>query len=69
MMRLSWHRSAPACQSLTECRAKDHQQLISNTGFMTDEVRNISAAFDLVTDHWQPRRLANVNDYDVKVVN
>lgn len=35
---------------------------------MTDDVRNISAAFDLIIDHWQPHRLASINDYDVKVV-
>ena len=35
---------------------------------MTDQVRNLQAAFDSFSDHWQPRRLASVNDYDVKVV-
>ena len=34
---------------------------------MTD-VRNIAAAFASFTEPWQPRRLASVNDYEVKVV-
>jgi mannose-6-phosphate isomerase-like protein (cupin superfamily) len=35
---------------------------------MTDDVRNVSDALDRISDHWQPRRLTSVNDYDVKVV-
>lgn len=35
---------------------------------MAANVRNIQAALDSFTDHWQPRRLVSVNDYDVKVV-
>ena len=35
---------------------------------MANQVRNLQAAFDSISDHWQPRRLASVNDYDVKVV-
>ena len=35
---------------------------------MTAEVRNIQAALDSFSEPWQPRRLASVNDYDVKVV-
>jgi mannose-6-phosphate isomerase-like protein (cupin superfamily) len=35
---------------------------------MTNQVWNLQAAFDSFTDHWQPRRLGSVNDYDVKVV-
>jgi len=35
---------------------------------MTGEVRNIHDALASFTEHWQPRRLASVNDYDVKVV-
>ena len=31
---------------------------------MTDDLRNISAAFDLITDHWQPHRPTSVNDSD-----
>jgi mannose-6-phosphate isomerase-like protein (cupin superfamily) len=34
---------------------------------MTD-VRNIAVALALISDHWQPRRLTSINDYDVKVV-
>ncbi|MBM7832635.1 mannose-6-phosphate isomerase-like protein (cupin superfamily) [Agromyces cerinus] len=40
---------------------------------MTDEVpnerdvRNLQAALDSFDEHWQPHRLASVNDYDVKV--
>lgn len=32
-----------------------------------DQVRNLSTAFDTITEHWQPRRLTSVNDYDVKI--
>ena len=35
---------------------------------MTDDVRNVSDALDLISDYWQPRRLTSVDDYDVKVV-
>jgi mannose-6-phosphate isomerase-like protein (cupin superfamily) len=34
---------------------------------MTDDVRNLQTALDSFSEHWQPRRLASVNDYDVKV--
>ncbi|WP_284292900.1 cupin domain-containing protein [Luteimicrobium album] len=32
------------------------------------DVVNIAAAFESFAEPWQPRRLASVNDYDVKVV-
>ena len=35
---------------------------------MTNQVRNLQQAFDSISDHWQPRRLASVNDYDVRIV-
>jgi mannose-6-phosphate isomerase-like protein (cupin superfamily) len=35
---------------------------------MTDGVRNLDKALAAITEHWQPHRLASVNDYDVKVV-
>ena len=35
---------------------------------MANQVRNLQAAFDSFSDHWQPHRLVSVNDYDVKVV-
>lgn len=35
---------------------------------MTNDVRNVQTALDSFTDTWQPRRLASVNDYEVKVV-
>ncbi|WP_026552472.1 cupin domain-containing protein [Arthrobacter sp. H20] len=35
---------------------------------MSDDVRNISAALEGISEHWQPHRLTSVNDYDVKVV-
>ncbi len=35
---------------------------------MTHDVSNLAAAFDTISDHWQPRRLTSVNDYDVKIV-
>ncbi|SDP36349.1 Mannose-6-phosphate isomerase, cupin superfamily [Nakamurella panacisegetis] len=28
---------------------------------------NTLTAFDSIRDHWQPRRLTSVNDYDVKI--
>jgi len=31
-------------------------------------VRNTLEALSTITEHWQPHRLASVNDYDVKVV-
>ena len=34
---------------------------------MSDGVRNVQAAFDSIHAHWQPHRLASVNDYEVKV--
>ena len=34
---------------------------------MADPVRNLHAALDSFTEPWAPRRLASVNDYDVKV--
>jgi mannose-6-phosphate isomerase-like protein (cupin superfamily) len=35
---------------------------------MANQVRNLQQAFDSISDHWQPRRLASVNDYDVRIV-
>ena len=35
---------------------------------MANQVRNLQAAFDSFSEHWQPHRLVSVNDYDVKVV-
>ena len=35
---------------------------------MNEDVRNVQAALATMTEHWQPHRLASVNDYDVKVV-
>lgn len=35
---------------------------------MTEDVRNIAAAFASIDHPWQPHRLASVNNYDVKVV-
>jgi mannose-6-phosphate isomerase-like protein (cupin superfamily) len=35
---------------------------------MPDHVRNVQVALDSFSDHWQPRRLASVNDHDVRVV-
>jgi mannose-6-phosphate isomerase-like protein (cupin superfamily) len=29
--------------------------------------RNLTEAFASITDQWQPRRFASVNDYDVKI--
>ncbi len=34
---------------------------------MANNVRNLQAALDSFTEHWQPHRLVSVNDYDVKV--
>lgn len=34
---------------------------------MADPVRNLQAALDSFAEPWSPRRLASVNDYDVKV--
>ena len=34
---------------------------------MTDRVRNLQSALDSFGEYWSPRRLASVNDYDVKV--
>jgi len=34
---------------------------------MAEPVRNLQAALDSFTEPWSPRRLASVNDYDVKV--
>ena len=44
------------------------RQLVGENGTMANQVRNLQAAFDSISDHWQPRRLVSVNDYDVKVV-
>lgn len=35
---------------------------------MTAEVRNLTAALSTISEHWQPHRLASINDYDLKVV-
>jgi mannose-6-phosphate isomerase-like protein (cupin superfamily) len=35
---------------------------------MTDPIRNLQAALDSISEHWQPHRLASINDYEVKVV-
>jgi len=35
---------------------------------MADRIRNLQAAFDSFSEHWQPHRLASINDYDIKVV-
>lgn len=35
---------------------------------MANHVRNLQAALDSFSEHWQPHRLASINDYDVKVV-
>jgi mannose-6-phosphate isomerase-like protein (cupin superfamily) len=34
----------------------------------TSDVKNLDAALAQIAEHWQPHRLASVNDYDVKVV-
>jgi len=31
-------------------------------------VRNLDAAFEAIATHWQPHRVASVNDYEVKAV-
>lgn len=31
------------------------------------DVRNLQTALDSFSEHWSPRRLATINDYDVKV--
>jgi mannose-6-phosphate isomerase-like protein (cupin superfamily) len=35
---------------------------------MPTDVVNIQSALASISEHWQPHRLASVNDYDVKVV-
>jgi mannose-6-phosphate isomerase-like protein (cupin superfamily) len=35
---------------------------------MTKDVVNVAEALAEISQHWQPHRLASVNDYDVKVV-
>ena len=35
---------------------------------MSSEVQNVLAALSTISDPWQPHRLTNINDYDVKVV-
>jgi mannose-6-phosphate isomerase-like protein (cupin superfamily) len=35
---------------------------------MTRRVRNLEEALASISEHWQPHRLASINDYDVKVV-
>jgi mannose-6-phosphate isomerase-like protein (cupin superfamily) len=35
---------------------------------MSCRVRNLEKALASVSEHWQPHRLASINDYDVKVV-
>lgn len=35
---------------------------------MSEDVRNVQDALDSFSEHWQPRRLASVNDYEVKIV-
>lgn len=35
---------------------------------MSDDVRNVVGALSTITEHWQPHRLASINDYDVKIV-
>lgn len=32
-----------------------------------DQVRNITSALASIGDHWAPRRLTSINDYDVKL--
>ncbi|WP_448811611.1 cupin domain-containing protein [Agromyces bauzanensis] len=34
---------------------------------MPNDVRNLQTALDSFSEHWSPRRLASINDYDVKV--
>ncbi|MFB7249275.1 hypothetical protein [Microbacterium sp. NPDC056234] len=33
---------------------------------MITDARNIDTALAAITEHWQPRRLTSVNDYDVR---
>jgi mannose-6-phosphate isomerase-like protein (cupin superfamily) len=35
---------------------------------MPTDVVNIQSALASISEHWQPHRLASINDYDVKVV-
>lgn len=35
---------------------------------MSDDVRNALSALSNISEHWQPHRLASINDYDLKVV-
>lgn len=35
---------------------------------MANDVHNIAAALQRVTEPWQPHRLSSINDYDLKVV-
>jgi mannose-6-phosphate isomerase-like protein (cupin superfamily) len=35
---------------------------------MPQDARNISAALESIKEHWQPHRIASINDYDIKVV-
>ncbi|MGN7862698.1 cupin domain-containing protein [Microbacterium sp. 22303] len=35
---------------------------------MADDVRNVHEALSTIGEHWQPHRLASINDYDLKVV-
>lgn len=34
---------------------------------MARDVQNLHSALDSITEHWQPARLASVNDSDVKI--
>ena len=36
---------------------------------MPNDVVNIQSALASISEHWQPHRLASVNDYDVKVIS
>jgi mannose-6-phosphate isomerase-like protein (cupin superfamily) len=35
---------------------------------MTDDAVDINEKFDLFAEHWSPKRVARLNDYDVKLV-
>ncbi|MDR6865921.1 mannose-6-phosphate isomerase-like protein (cupin superfamily) [Microbacterium resistens] len=35
---------------------------------MSEDVRNVQDALSAIGGHWQPHRLASINDYDMKVV-
>ena len=35
---------------------------------MPEDIVNIQSALEKISEHWQPHRLASINDYDVKVV-